>query len=140
MHICIMSSIIVLFLVTALLAIDDYIPVDILVGPRYLGYSLVADIFGIVGLIGVGMAIGHRWARPRTAWLPTWEDWLIVGGLGILLVSGFIVEGLRIHTSEIHVNPEWSLLVARGWIVAKIFSGVGSTPRSICTAPSGGST
>ena len=124
MHICIMSSMIVLFLVTALLAIDDYIPVDILVGPRYLGYSLVADVFGIVGLVGVGMAIGHRWARPRTAWLPTWEDWLIVGGLGVLLISGFLVEGLRIHTSEIHVNPEWSYWSPGGWIVAKIFSGV----------------
>ena len=44
MHLCIMSSILVLFLVTALLAIDDYLPDDkvrILVGGRYLGYSLV---------------------------------------------------------------------------------------------------
>ena len=69
------------------------------------------------------MAIGHRWARPRTAWLPTWEDWLIVGGLGILLVSGFIVEGLRIHTSEIQVNPEWSTGPPAAGSVAKIFSG-----------------
>ncbi|MYD72724.1 MAG: hypothetical protein F4Y11_00080, partial [Chloroflexi bacterium] len=124
MHLCIMTSMIVLFLVTALLAIDDYIPVDILVGPRYLGYSLVADIFGLVGIIGVAMAVAHRWVRPRTAWLPTWEDWLILGGLGMLLVTGFIVEGLRIHTSEINVNPEWSYWSPVGYIVALMFSGV----------------
>ena len=124
MHLCIMTSMIVLFLVTALLAIDDYIPVDILVGPRYLGYSLVADIFGLVGIIGVAMAIAHRWVRPRTAWLPTWEDWLILGGLGMLLVTGFIVEGLRIHTSEIDVHPEWSYWSPVGYVVALMFSGV----------------
>ena len=124
MHLCIMSSMIVLFLVTALLAIDDYVPVDILVGPRYLGYSLVADVFGIIGIIGVAMAVAHRWVRPRTAWLPTWEDWFILGGLGALLITGFLVEGLRIHTSEIHVNPEWSAWSPGGWVVAKMFSGV----------------
>ncbi len=124
MHLCIMSSMIVLFLVTALLAVDDYIPVDILVGPRYLGYSLVADIFGLIGIIGVGMAVAHRWVRPRTAWLPTWEDWLILGGLGALLITGFIVEGLRIHTSEINVNPEWSYWSPVGYVVALMFSGV----------------
>ena len=124
MHLCIMSSMIVLFLVTALLAIDDYVPVDILVGPRYLGYSLVADVFGIIGIIGVAMAVAHRWVRPRTAWLPTWEDWAILGGLGALLITGFLVEGLRIHTSEIHVNPEWSAWSPGGWVVAKMFSGV----------------
>ena len=124
MHLCIMSSMIVLFLVTALLAIDDYVPVDILVGPRYLGYSLVADVFGIIGIIGVAMAVAHRWVRPRTAWLPTWEDWFILGGLGALLITGFLVEGLRIHTSEIRVNPEWSAWSPGGWVVAKMFSGV----------------
>ena len=124
MHLCIMSSMIVLFLVTALLAIDDYLPVDILVGPRYLGYSLVADIFGLIGIVGVGMAVAHRWVRPRTAWLPTWEDWAILGGLGALLITGFLVEGLRIHTSEINVNPEWSYWSPGGWVVAKMFSGV----------------
>lgn len=124
MHLCIMSSMIVLFLVTSLLAVDDYIPVEILVGPRYLGFSLVADVFGLIGIIGVGMAIAHRWVRPRTAWLPTWEDWLIVVGLAVLLISGFLVEGLRIHASEIDTHPEWSYWSPVGYVVALMFSGV----------------
>ena len=125
MHLCIMTSMIVLFLVTALLAIDDYLPddqVQILVGDRYLGYSLVADLFGLIGLVGVGMAVAHRWVRPRTAWLPTWEDWLIVGGLGAVLITGFLVEGLRIQTSEIALHPEWSHWSPVGFVVAEIFS------------------
>ena len=125
MHLCIMSSMIVLFLVTAVLAIDDYLPddkVQILVGDRYLGYSLVADIFGLIGIVGIGMAVAHRWVRPRTRWLPTWEDYLIVGGLGVLLLSGFLVEGLRIQTSEIDVNPNWSHWSPVGFVVAEMFS------------------
>ena len=125
MHLCIMSSMIVLFLVTALLAIDDYLPDDkvrILVGDRYLGYSLVGDVFGLIGIVGVGMAIAHRWVRPRTAWLPSYEDKLIVGGLGVLLITGFFVEGLRIQTSEIDANPEWSYWSPVGFVVAELFS------------------
>ena len=127
MHLCLMSSIVVLFLVTALLAIDDYLPdehAQILVGDRYLGYSLVGDLFGIVGLIGVGMAVAHRWLRPRTAWEMRWEDWGIVGGLGLLLITGFLVEGLRIAASEIDTHPSWSAWSPGGWVVAKMFSAV----------------
>ena len=125
MHLCIMSSMIVLFLVTAVLVIADYLPndkVQILVGDRYLGYSLVADIFGLIGIVGVGMAIAHRWVRPRTTWLMTWEDYLIVGGLATLLISGFLVEGLRIQTSEIDLHPSWSHWSPAGFVVAEIFS------------------
>ncbi len=127
MHLCIMSSMIVLFLVTLLLAIDDYLPndqVQILVGARYLGYSLVGDIFGLIGIVGIGMAVAHRWVRPRTAWLPTWEDYLIVGGLGILLITGFLVEGMRIQTSEIAEHPNWSHWSPVGFVVAEMFSRV----------------
>ena len=127
MHLCIMSSMIVLFLVTLLLAIDDYLPndqVQILVGARYLGYSLVGDIFGLIGIVGIGMAVAHRWVRPRTAWLPTWEDYLIVGGLGTLLITGFLVEGMRIQTSEIAEHPNWSHWSPVGFVVAEMFSRV----------------
>ena len=127
MHLCIMSSMIVLFLVTLLLAIDDYLPneqVQILVGDRYLGYSLVGDIFGLIGLVGIGMAVAHRWVRPRTAWLPSWEDYLIVGGLGTLLITGFLVEGMRIQTSEIAEHPNWSHWSPVGFVVAEMFSRV----------------
>ena len=127
MHLCIMSSILVLFLVTALLAIDDYLPDDkvrILVGGRYLGYSLVGDLFGLIGLVGVGMAIAHRRVRPRTTWLPSVEDKLIVGGLGLLLVTGFLIEGFRIQTSEIAEHRDWSYWSPVGFVVAEAVSGV----------------
>ncbi|MCY4455763.1 MAG: hypothetical protein OXC56_05535, partial [Chloroflexi bacterium] len=57
MHLCIFSSIIVLTFVTAQVAIDDDTPIKFLHGPYYLFFSFYGDLFGLIGLIGVGMAL-----------------------------------------------------------------------------------
>jgi hypothetical protein len=72
MHGCIYSSFLVLTIVTGLLALDDYLPIifgsdaehAFLKGPVYLFYSLVGDTFGLVGLVGVGMAVYRRYVAP----------------------------------------------------------------------------
>ena len=135
MHWCIYSSFAVLTLVTIALAIDDYFPLIFQVGGEhafleggvYLGYSLVGDVFGLIGLLGVGMALFRRFG-PAPAKL-TWdrrqaEDAIVVGLLGFVLFSGFLVEGLRIGGDEIPRGHEsWSWWSPAGWVVAKIVSG-----------------
>ena len=135
MHWCIYSSFAVLTLVTIALAIDDYFPLIFQVGGEhafleggvYLGYSLVGDVFGLIGLIGVGMALFRRFG-PAPAKL-TWdrrqsEDAIVVGLLGFVLFSGFLVEGLRIGGDEIPRGHEsWSWWSPAGWAVAKIVGG-----------------
>ncbi len=140
MHWCIYSSFAVLTLVTLLLALDDYLPLifgqggrehAFLRGPIYLGYSLVGDLFGVVGLVGVGMAVYRRYVAPPKKL--TWdrrssEDALIVGVLGITLFSGILVEGLRIGGDEFAAGKEsWSKWSPAGWVVAKALSGVGES-------------
>jgi len=141
MHWCIYSSFAVLTLVTIFLAIDDYLPLLVgksaehafLTGGVYLGYSLVGDVFGIIGLIGVGMAIYRRYG-PMTPKKLTWdrrsnEDALVVGLLGFVLFTGILVEGFRIGGSEIPAGNElWSYWSPAGWVIAKIF---GSLSESI---------
>ena len=135
MHWCIYSSFAVLTLVTIALAIDDYFPLIFQVGGEhafleggvYLGYSLVGDVFGLIGLLGVGMALFRRFG-PAPAKL-TWdrrqsEDAIVVGLLGFVLFSGFLVEGLRIGGDEIPRGHEsWSWWSPAGWVVAKIVGG-----------------
>ncbi len=137
MHWCIYSSFAVLTLVTILLAIDDYLPLLVgksaehafLTGGVYLGYSLIGDIFGIVGLIGVGMAIYRRYG-PTTPNKLTWdrrsnEDALVVGLLGFVLFTGILVEGFRIGGNEIPAGNEvWSYWSPAGWVIAQIFGGL----------------
>jgi Fe-S oxidoreductase/nitrate reductase gamma subunit len=136
MHWCIYSSFIVLFIVTLLLAIDDYAPLFwgsddphlFLQGPVYLGYSLVGDVFGVIGLIGIGMAVYRRYVRPpgKIEWDRRHaEDAVIVGALGFVLASGIFIEGLRIAADEIPAGHEnWSYWSPAGWTVAQALDGV----------------
>ncbi|MEX0781910.1 MAG: (Fe-S)-binding protein [Dehalococcoidia bacterium] len=137
MHWCIYSSFIVLFIVTLLLAIDDYAPLFwgsddphlFLQGPVYLGYSLVGDLFGVIGLIGIGMAVYRRYVRPpaKIEWDRRHaEDAVIVGALGFVLFTGLLIEGLRIGGDEIPAGHEnWSYWSPGGWVFAKALDGMG---------------
>ncbi|HET7737875.1 MAG TPA: heterodisulfide reductase-related iron-sulfur binding cluster [Tepidiformaceae bacterium] len=136
MHWCIYSSFAVLTLVTALLALDDYLPLLVgsdaehafLKGPVYLGYSLLGDAFGVIGLVGIGMAVNRRYLKPPAKL--TWdkrqaEDAIIVGALGVVLFTGFLVEGLRIGGDEIPAgNEDWSYWSPGGWLIAKLLGGM----------------
>ena len=97
MHLCIFSSIIVLTAVTAQVAIDDDTPLSFLHGGYYLFFSFYGDLFGLIGLIGVGMALYRRYFDDfhRIRWDERIEDHAIIWGLGLILVSGFLVEALR---------------------------------------------
>jgi Fe-S oxidoreductase len=143
MHWCIYSSFVVLFIVTLLLALDDYLPLifgsdaehAFLKGGVYLVYSLVGDVFGVVGLAGIGMAVYRRYVSPPPKL--TWdrrgsEDAIIVGLLGFVLFTGILVEGLRIGGDEIPGGHEsWSYWSPAGWVVAKILDGVGVGPERL---------
>jgi len=138
MHGAIYSSFLVLTLVTLLLALDDYLPLifgsdaehAFLKGGVYLAYSLVGDVFGVIGLVGVGMAVYRRYVSPPDKL--TWdrranEDAIIVGLLGLVLFTGLVVEGLRIGGDEIPAgNEDWSKWSPVGWLVAKVLNGVGA--------------
>ncbi len=136
MHGCIYSSFIVLTIVTTLLALDDYLPLifgsdaehAFLRGGVYLVYSLVGDLFGVIGLVGVGMAVYRRYFHTpkKLTWDGRDEDALVVGLLGIVLFTGILVEGLRLAGNEIPAGHEsWSYWSPAGWVLAKAVSGVG---------------
>ena len=152
MHWCIYSSFAVLTLVTILLAIDDYFDLIFQVGGEhafleggvYLAYSFVGDLFGIIGLVGVGMAVFRRFG-PAPAKL-TWdrrqsEDAIVVGLLGFVLFTGFLVEGLRIGGHEIPAGHEnWSYWSPGGWVIAKVVGVASESALLRRTRCSGGST
>jgi Fe-S oxidoreductase/nitrate reductase gamma subunit len=145
MHGCIYSSFLVLTLVTTLLALDDYLPIifraqthhAFLKGGVYLVYSLVGDVFGLVGLVGVGMAVYRRYVSPPKKL--TWdkrdsEDAIIVGLLAFVLFTGILVEGLRIGGNEIPAgHSDWSKWSPAGYVVAKILGGPVSDQKLLDT-------
>ncbi|MDQ3809182.1 MAG: hypothetical protein M3336_02715, partial [Chloroflexota bacterium] len=83
-HAMIYSSMVVLFIVTVMLLIDEEVVTPLtglpyLRGPFYLGYSFVGDLFGIIGIVGVSMALVRRYVRKfhRVKWDERPEDGLI---------------------------------------------------------------
>ncbi len=110
MHWCIFSSIVVLTFVTAQVAIDDDFSLHFLRGPYYLFFSFYGDLFGLVGLVGVGMALYRRYIDNlhRIHWDERLEDHLIIWGLGLILLTGFAVESLRITVDELVQHPDWA--------------------------------
>jgi hypothetical protein len=131
MHICIFSSILVLTFVTAQVGLDSDIlqpifGISFLQGPYYLFYSFYGDLFGLIGLVGVGIALYIRYfhGRLRVKWYERWEDHAIILGLGLVLISGFVVEGARLAADELHTNPSWSPWSFVGFVLAYPFQNI----------------
>ena len=121
MHWCIFSSIVVLTIVTAQVALEDDTPLDFLHGGYYLFFSFYGDLFGLIGLVGVGMALYRRYFDDfhRIRWDERLEDHLIIGGLGLVLVSGFLVEAARINVTELDQHADWARWSFVSWGLAE---------------------
>jgi Fe-S oxidoreductase len=133
-HLCIYSSIIALTIVTLLLAIDHELwqPIagePFLRGPVYLGYKAFSTIFGLAGLAGAAMVGWRRYVTHyrRLEWDVRWEDQAILLGLVWLLLSGFLIEGLRVGADEIRAHPTWSYFAPVAWLIAKVFIDLGAS-------------
>ena len=144
-HAAIMWGFIVLFIGTAILTVDTDI-VGILApdyhffwGAFYVGYSLVLDLLGLTMLVGLA-AMGYRRWRART---PAADyrrvdldpaasdrrgfvrgDWIFLGWLALLGLSGFVVEALRIVA---HDFPWFELFSPVGYALGRALATAGLT-------------
>jgi Fe-S oxidoreductase/nitrate reductase gamma subunit len=96
-------------------------------GNFYLIFSLTMEIFGLFVLIGALMAISRRYLtkpdRLNTKGVSDNkpEDAIILSLLVGVIVTGFIVEALRIHATG---SPSWEVWSIFGWLLAKMFIGL----------------
>ena len=119
-HLLILYGFCAELIATSLISLQDWSGVHFLEGRFYLGYSLFADLFGIAGLIGVGMAAWRR-AFLRPAHLHTvFDDWLALALLGLVFAQGFAIEGARIAVTELGSQPGLALWSPGGYAVAKL--------------------
>lgn len=101
-------------------------------GAFYRWYSLVLDVMGVVLLLGLMFMMVRRASAPARLEYGTAarrrryrsEDWVLVISLLYLVVTGFVLEGLRIaitHAPEAGVSPA-------GWVIAQALGGIGDGP------------
>ncbi len=168
MHLCIFWGWVVLFIGTLIIAVHaDF--VYFLQGRIYLAYSSILDLFGIVALIGLTMALLRRFVLkpPRLRLGSLWDDEALIVLMFAIVVTGFLIEALRIGGSEltsrtiqahgagflsdlgiahndrsIVANPDWAPWSPVGYGLAKLFGalGVSASTMLTCTRSCGGAT
>jgi Fe-S oxidoreductase len=104
-------------------------------GPFYLGYSLFLDVFGAALVVGVLILGAKRLRRPPRLDYGRVDgatsryqreryqvgDWVFVGSLLFLGVTGFLLEALRIAET----NPSFERWAPFGWLAGQGLRAVG---------------
>ncbi|MFN8628492.1 MAG: (Fe-S)-binding protein [Candidatus Binatia bacterium] len=109
---------------TTMVAIQEWTGIHYLQGATYRWFSLLSDSFGLVGIVGLVMAIARRVAmRPKHVVSLT-EDAIALSLLLLLFVQGFVIEGLRIAATELHDNPALAPWSPGGYAIALSLQGL----------------
>jgi Fe-S oxidoreductase len=160
MHLFIFWGWVVLFIGTLIIAVHADV-VYFLEGRVYLAYSSILDIFGIVAFVGLSMALLRRYVlKPDRLRLGSlWDDVALLWLMLAIVVSGFLIEGLRIATTELTsatitahgaaflddfgiahnetsvvANPDWAPWSPVGYALAKGFDGAGISNGTLLDA------
>ncbi|MBI4641670.1 MAG: (Fe-S)-binding protein [Candidatus Tectomicrobia bacterium] len=127
-HLLIFTGFITEMIGTTILAIQEYMtPLlgHFWKGYFYLYYSLVLDIFGILGMLGIVMAAHRRYLAKPDKLNNIFEDAIILPFFFLVFATGFVVEGFRIAITELGPHPDWALWSPGGYIFAKMAVGIG---------------
>jgi Fe-S oxidoreductase len=134
-HLLIFYGFLVLFIGTAILAFQDDFAGPVLdfhffEGWFYLGYSLFLDVFGVALIGGLAiMAVTRGILKPFRLryWRPDRAegeydrrpyvigDWLFLGILFFLALTGFLAEAFRIAATD----PDFEVWSPFGWLAAQ---------------------
>jgi Fe-S oxidoreductase/nitrate reductase gamma subunit len=121
-HFFIFSGFSILLLGAALDAISHYF-FDFMKGNFYLGYSVVTDSFGILLLVGVLMILYRRYVMKPKRLDSRWDDLTVLLLLLGVVITGFIIEGLRMAATELPEHVSWSPWSPGGYALALAFQG-----------------
>lgn len=130
MHFLIFTGFMVLLIGTKVVGGHDKLGLLIFQGQSYLVLSLMLDIFGFFAIIGILMAVYRRYVMKPERLDNKPEDLLCLILILSILVTGFILEGLRIGAT----GDPWAIWSPVGYIVARGLAGV-STENMIGIYP-----
>jgi Fe-S oxidoreductase/nitrate reductase gamma subunit len=97
-------------------------------GGFYLGFSFIMEVFGLLVLIGAIMAIirryvivpdrlGYKGKPDNTA-----DDAIVLALISGIIITGFIIESLRIYvTKDVSPWETWSFV---GWALSSVYAGM----------------
>lgn len=101
-HLLFFWGFVILFIGTLVVFVDQDLGLAIMHGVFYLYFqSLVLDLFGLLATLGVLAALCHRYlVRPARLKPDSAADALLLVLMLLILVTGFVLEGLRIELTH----------------------------------------
>ena len=96
-------------------------------GKGYLAFSFIMDLFGLFAIVGCILAIDRRYIKKpdRLGYKGTPdnrpEDAIVLGLILAIMVTGYIVEGIRIVATGNSDFEKWSFI---GYMVGQFFVGI----------------
>ena len=124
MHLFIFYGFFAELIATSMIAVQEWTGIHYLKGNLYLGYSLLSDGFGILGIVGITMALWRRLVMKPERMNSVLDDYLALWLLLLVFVQGFVVEGLRIAATELRDNPALAPWSPGGYAVALTLQGL----------------
>ncbi len=116
-HTLILWGFLVLLFATTMVFIDHDLGIRIYQGRYYLAVTLLADVFGLLLLIGLSLAYYRRYIEQPDRLHSGSGDSVMLGLLVALCVQGFLLEALRIHATE---DP-WAIYSPVGYVLSLLF-------------------
>ena len=133
-HSLVFYGFVVLFIATELVAIHADTPFKIYKGPTYIITSFLADISGILVLLGIGLAYYRRYVKKPaflSATRPNQEKfmyWMIIA----LVVIGYLLEAIRIYVTNMPEGERfWSPI---GYTFAAVVGSMGFQQITLATS------
>ena len=123
MHLIIFWGFVILLLAAAIDAVTHYTNRHI-IGAPYLWFSLIVDIGGLLVLIGIIMAAYRRYIWKPKGLNTILDDGIVMALIAVILITGYMVEGLRQAATEINIHPDWAVWSPGGFVLAKAFAGM----------------
>ncbi len=124
MHLFIFYGFFAELIATSMIAVQEWTGIHYLKGNLYLGYSLLSDGFGLLGIVGILMALWRRLVMKPERMNSVLDDYIALWLLLLVFVQGFAVEGLRIAATELRQNPALAPWSPGGYAVALTLQGL----------------
>jgi Fe-S oxidoreductase/nitrate reductase gamma subunit len=102
-------------------------------GTFYKLFSLVLDMAGLVALVMLGGLLVRRFFVKPEGLETILDDYVVHALMFAILLTGFVVEGLRIADTELMTNPGLTLFSPVGTFFGKIFF-LGMTAEALSRA------